>query len=245
MTAVLFVLLGVAIAYIVMNAKSQSKEAMPVVMADDDISQLVHYKRRIFETSAYDEESTYQAIYYRIAQLTEGQLLKHMAMLVALNVSHELQEQFQNYFSVERECWRVQRGLKIEDVPDAMLLAVAIHCLWGNKKYASMKIEQNRFFANRAIEYLAVVKLYEQAVLVKGLILLHGFQEYLGPQVEQAKATLGWDRLALLGITDATLKQLSSLDDVPNRHLNTANTWLSQADFDRILPTYHPSNMNG
>lgn len=191
MTAILFVILGAAIAYFLMTSKSQSKEAMQAAPVGDNISQLVHYKRRIFQTSAYEEESTYQAIYYRIAQLTEDQISKHNNKLISAEAEREIRENFEKYFEVEAGCWRVKRILQLEDVPAGVLLGIAIQSLWGNKKYTAMKIEQNRFFANRAIEFLVVVKKYEPAILAKGFVLLYGFQEYLSPQVVQAKALLG------------------------------------------------------
>lgn len=179
MTAILFVILGAAIAYFLMTSKSQSKEAMQAAPVGDNISQLVHYKRRIFQTSAYEEESTYQAIYCRIAQLTEDQISKHNNKLISAEAEREIRENFEKYFEVEAGCWRVKRTLQLEDVPAGVLLGIAIQSLWGNKKYTAMKIEQNRFFANRAIEFLVVVKKYEPAILAKGLVLLYGFQEYL------------------------------------------------------------------
>ena len=202
----------------------------------------MHYKRRIFQTSAHEEESTYQAIYYRIAQLTEDQISKHNNKLISAEAEREIRENFEKYFEVEAGCWRVKRTLQLEDVPAGVLLGIAIQSLWGNKKHTAMKIEQNRFFANRAIEFLVVVKKYEPAILAKRLVLLYGFQEYLSPQVVQAKALLGVHLLdePQMDMTASKLEQLGSLERLPNRHANTTQVWHSQADFDSMLPKYHP-----
>lgn len=247
MTAIIFLLLGGFLVYVVMQANSRKKETLDSAPLGDDELQLAHFKRRIFHTSAYTEESTYQALYFRIKQLTQNLIINYSENIIGENVASAIDEEFEKYFEIEADEWRVRRGLQIENVSPEVLLAISLESLLGSKQHQGKKIARNKFFANRAIEYLIAVKSYKPAVWIKAIVLLFGFEEYSSPQVSEAEKTLnihGFE-ISELAIRPKAIAELRTVETLPNSHAVTTQYWRTQAEFDEIIPKYHPSNING
>lgn len=248
METLLFIVLGAVIAYVFMNSQRVKQETRTWVEESDDFSKFIHYKKRIINTCAYTESSTYELLYCKVAELTQLLLFKHKNKLMPAEASQEVESHFDRYFEEESHDWRIRKALRIEDLSKETILVLAMLSLNGLNKHDGKKISQNRFFTNRAVEYLIHEKNYWNALLAKALILKYGFQESLPPQTEEARSLL--EKLQS-GHTDIYeelrgLDELRGLENIKTKHpSHVSNTWRSHQELERLLANYHPDNING
>jgi hypothetical protein len=247
MEVILLLAAGAAIAYFVLKTKAQVAEMLSPAEETDDLAKLLHYKKRIFQCSAHSEASTYELLYYRIRDLTKSLVLRHASVLIRPSAANEINENFEKYFEPEGESWRVRRALNIADVEDSTLLAMALYTQFG-EKVGDKKLSQNRFFTNRATEFLVTERKYRPGTLLKALLLSYGFQEYQAPTTSEARAAFQIYGSASPEIFAELqgLKWLQELETLPNQHKSHASsTWRSQAELLVLTAEYHPDNLNG
>lgn len=246
MEAIIFIAIGAALAYFFMNSRKAAVEHRTTFEETNDLSKLVHYKRRILTTSAYSESSTYELLYFKVKELTNGLLLKHKHRLLPADGALQIESDFERYYEREDQDWRIRKTLRIEDLSDSEILVLAIHAFTGIHEHGS-KVRKNRFFANRALEYLISERKSQDAAFAKGLILLFGFQEALAPQTRAAE-----EALSAAGAGFSVREELSAvgafreLESIKSVHANhVSETWRSHAELSQLVQTYHPDNING
>lgn len=246
--ALIFIAIGALITYVVFAAQRTRREARTPEEETDELAMFVHYKRRIIGTSAYAESSTYELLYSKVAELTKRLVGRHYDVLLPTDGVSAVQSEFDRYFEDEGGTWRIRRTLRIETLPESVVLVLAMYSLNGLRVHQGKKISQNRFFTNRGIEYLLCTKGHTGAGLAKGLILMYGFQEYMPPQTEAAR-----EAFQLLGTSNAKVQEelaalgrLQTLETVQSKHgTHVSNTWRSHADLEQLLTAYHPDHING
>lgn len=247
MEALIFIAIGVAITYFVMKSRKTIEETRTPNEEINDLANLVHYKRRILKTSAYTESSTYELLYFRVGELTNTLLLKHEKQLLPTEGINQIESDFEKYYEKEEKGWRIRKTLRIETLSDPEILVLAVYSFTGLYASNAKKVAKNRFFANRAIEYLISERGSTDAFLAKGLILLFGFQEYLAPQTKAAEVAINTSRsMHMVQEELAAIGALRELEDVKSVHsTHVSQTWRSHSDLSALISVYHPDNING
>lgn len=248
MEALIFIAIGAFIAYFVLSMQRTDREMRTTAEETDDLAKLVHYKRRIIGTSAYSESSTYELLYSKVAELTHRLLGRHDNVLLPVDGVRAVDAEFERYFEDEGGAWRIRKTLRIETLPESVVLVLAMYSFNGLRFHEGKKISQNRFFTNRAIEYLLCTKRHTGAGLAKALILMYGFQEYMAPQTEAAR-----EAFKFVGTSNPELQEelsalgmLQSLETVQSKHgMHVSTTWRPHAELEQLLTLYHPDNING
>ena len=154
----------------------------------DEILKFAHYKRRIIGTSAYDQSSDYELLHSKVRELLQGLLGRHRRTLVPPEAEDKLRASPRNHLEEDSGAWRVRRDLELASCDSSMLMALAMLSYMGAEEIDGLRVSQNRFFTNRAIEYLVAERAHSPALLAKALLLMYGFQEYLPPDPEKARA---------------------------------------------------------
>jgi hypothetical protein len=156
----------------------------------------------------------------------------------------EVDSDFLRYFEEKSGDWRIRKTLRLKDLPDQIILVLAMLSFNGFNKHAGNKICQNRFFTNRSIEYLIRERNFSNAVLAKELILKYGFQEYMAPDTEGAKNLFEQLHLGREELHDLTV--LRGLESIPTKHGSQIGTqWQSHQELELSIAKYHPDNING
>ena len=184
MTAIIFILIGAFITYLVMSSMQKSAETNDIVERLDTENTFIHYKKKIIATSAYDQERVYELLYHKVHSLTCELIEKHSSILLPPLIWENINQGFRNYFEQGGDAYCIRRDLSFYQEPNHYLLALAIICFYGTKRHDGILIESNRDFANKAIEYLIEVDHYWPAKLAKALIIKYGFQPYIPPNTE-------------------------------------------------------------
>lgn len=247
MEVILLLAAGAAIAYFVLKTKTQAGETLSPAEQTDDLAKLLHYKKRIFQCSAYSEASTYELLYYRIRDLTKALVLRHKSALIQSAAAEDIAKNFEKYFEPVGDSWGVRRTLNISEVEDSTLLAMALYTQFG-EKVGDKKLYENRFFSNRATEFLIAERKYSPAALFKALVLSYGFHEYQAPSTSAAKDAFNFYGRASPEISSElqALKWLQELENLPTQHISHASrTWRSHAELLVLTAEYHPDNLNG
>lgn len=248
MEALLLIAVGVVITYFFMNSQHSAQEARTPAEESDDFSKFVHYKKRILGTSADSESSTYEVLHEKVARLTEVLLAKHSARLMPTAAVKEIESNFDQYFEDRHGGWWIKRALRIEDLPNEILLVLAVLCFNGGKSHAGLQISRNRFFTNRVIEYLIHKREYWNAMLAKALIMKYGFQEDLAPQTDEARKL--FTRIASHDTEIyeelSGLAPLHALEVMKSKHYHhVSHTWRTHEVLEELVSQYHPDNING
>lgn len=226
----------------------RSKPKLTPEEESDEILKLAHYKQRILGTSAYEESSDYELLHSKVRELIRSLLARHRSMLVPSEVERAIHQNLHDFFQEEDGVWRVRRDLDIAGCEAPIVMALAFLSYQGGDVIEGLRISQNRFFTNRAIEFLIAESAYAPATLAKALLLMYGFQEYLPPQVEEARAAF-----LRYGYSDRSIQhEISSLPNLaklallkPKSGSHASQSWREHSVLQELVRQYHPANRNG
>lgn len=258
MEALLFIAIGGAIAFFIfsqINQTANKKLANESLLAKDNIDSFIHYKKRIQQTSYYENREVYNKLNLKIYELTCEFIEEHRKILISDTAWTKIKNNQENYFEVEKEFtenqqgWRIARTLKIEDESSDVLLALAMLCFLHKDTINNMKILRNSFFTNRAIEYLIEVRKFNAASLAKGLILRYGVQPCAMPDTKQSNQIFEslLNNYPHLRNDINNSYRLAVLNKIPpaDKIQSTSEEWLTHEAISERIKHYHPSNING
>lgn len=187
-------------------------------------------------------------LYSKIRELTARLLGRHEQLLLSADAVSEIENSFTSYFEDEDGQWRVRRSLRIESLPAPVVLAIALYAFTGMREHKGARIRANRFFTNRAVEFLISETGSRAAALTKALILTYGFQEYLAPQPSEARHAFKFAGTSNPAIQRelSALPALDALEHLPTKHaVHVSSTWRPHAEITELIANYHPDNING
>lgn len=249
MEAIIFVLLGVFIVYLVMSAQRQITEHQTINEHLDPHKAFLHLKSKIIRTSAYTEEGAYISLYKKIKSMACEFIEKHSSVLSTQEALTEIEANFDSYFIMEDDSYRIKRTLNIRDVSSNVLLALAITSFCGANKKDGTAIDVNKFFCNRSIEYLIEERHFWPAQLAKALILKYGFEPYLAPNAEISARLFQELASAYHPAYDelVDIDQFRQLENIKSVHPSAGARadWESYTTIEQRLKFYHPLNING
>ncbi len=258
MEAIIFIIIGAGLAYFLMNFSSQESEktlANEVLLAKDDIDTFIHYKKRIRQTSYYENREVYNQLHSNIYELTCVFVEGYRRYLITENAWSEIASNYEKYLEVEKEFvkeyqgWRILRTLRIEEVDSDVLLALAMLCFLHKDIIGSMKILRNSFFTNRVVEYLIEERLYKPASLAKGLILKYGVQPCVMPDTKYSTAIFEslLSEYPFLHNEVNDSYRFAGLSDIPpaDKIQSTFEKWFDYEGINERVKVYHPLNVNG
>lgn len=258
MEAIIFIIIGAGIVFFLMNASSQESEktlANEALLAKDDIDSFIHYKKRIRQTSYYENKEVYNQLRSNIYDLTCVFIEGYRGTLIIDRAWDEIEKNHEKYLEVEKEFieeyqgWRILRTLRIEEVDSDVLLALTMLCFLHKDVVSGMRILRNDFFTNRVIEYLIEEREYKPASLAKGLILKYGVQPCVMPDTKSS-STIFEKLLADYPFLKNEINnshRFSGLSEIPSadKLVSTFENWFDYEAIKEKLKHCHPLNING
>ena len=236
-------LLGVGIAaWYFSDQRSQSEKAN--AEGADIEKNWVALKHRILTTSAYKEEATYQLLYWRARSLLAEFLQRHKSSLAGIEHPEsykKIKELLLPFPPSDRTTSSVfvNDKLPFHDLSSEEILFLAYYAYNGGEAGTLGRIEKNKFFCNRAIEYLINERRFGGASFLKGLIFKYGVEVYLPPNLEEAGfllASAARSGFPSAANEEAELWKHSQLRDVKSVHIQTnSDRWKSHEETETFL----------